>query len=903
MQMPDDLRKEVMTRLEAGSKFFKHKNTHLQRIVCPSCHKDEAWAHAENPWVVICGRQNACGEKTHIKELFPDLFEAWSDRYESTEENPNAAADAYMAFARGFDIQLISGWYSQGSFYKPDLDAGSSTVRFDLPSCGAIWERIIDKAHRFGKQKANFKGEYKGHWWQAPGIDLVNAKEIWITEGCFDTIALLHHKLASVAALSCNNYPAIALSALAEACADAGVGRPKLVWALDAGKAGEKYTKEWVKRSREEGWDASAAQPPAGRLKRDWNDLHQQDKLSARDLEAYRYYGALLIAESPMAKAMIIYQRNGWKSTWFGFENRLYWWELDFDAYTKELDNILGEDGDQASDEEKASAREEALKKAGAIKEIANCFPEALYYQQNSITDESWYFFRVSHPHEGPAIKNTFTASQLSSAAEFKKRLLGIAAGAMFSGTSSQLDRMLQKQLFNLKTVETIDFIGYSREHGVYVLGDIAIKDGKVIPVNDEDYFECGKLAVKSLNRSGGLKLNPKLNELDKTWPKLLWKVYGAQGFAALAFWFGSLFAEQIRAAQQSFPFMEIIGEAGSGKTSLIEFLWKLVGRPDYEGFDPLKSSGAGLYRNLEQFANLPVSLIEGDRESADNHTGRPAKSFEWDQLKTAFNGRSIRARGLKNSGNETYEPPFRGSIVITQNNEVNASEAILTRICQIKKDRGNHKPELKPLADQLAGLDVEKLSGFAVASMLKEAEVLKRFNELQPIYEQQLRSRSELKNVRIQKNHAQLMALVDCLSFVIPMPDDVVKATHDEIIRMAIIRQQRINADHPIVAAFWELYEYLEPDENESDISILNHSRDHGLIAINLNHAEQICREKGLSIPPLHDLKNHLRSSQLHKFVDIKSVNSAINAAYNARKEHHWPARPSTVKCWVFKK
>ena len=43
----------------------------------------------------------------------------------------------------------------------------------------------------------------------------------------------------------------------------------------------------------------------------------------------------------------------------------------------------------------------------------------------------------------------------------------------------------------------------------------------------------------------------------------------------ALSFWFGSLFAEQIRMAQESYPFLELIGEPGAGKSTLLAFLWR----------------------------------------------------------------------------------------------------------------------------------------------------------------------------------------------------------------------------------------------------------------------------------------------------------------------------------------
>jgi len=60
----------------------------------------------------------------------------------------------------------------------------------------------------------------------------------------------------------------------------------------------------------------------------------------------------------------------------------------------------------------------------------------------------------------------------------------------------------------------------------------------------------------------------------------------------------------------------------------LIEFLWKLLGRSDYEGFDPSKSTLAARMQNLVQVSNLPVVLIESDRE------GQAAKKgFDWNYL------------------------------------------------------------------------------------------------------------------------------------------------------------------------------------------------------------------------------------------------------------------------------
>lgn len=92
--------------------------------------------------------------------------------------------------------------------------------------------------------------------------------------------------------------------------------------------------------------------------------------------------------------------------------------------------------------------------------EIANCYPQALYFQRNELTDESWYYFRVDFQHDGPSLLNTFTSGQVATAADFNKRLLGMAAGAMFTGSTRQLIKIMQKQLYALKTVQTIDYVG-----------------------------------------------------------------------------------------------------------------------------------------------------------------------------------------------------------------------------------------------------------------------------------------------------------------------------------------------------------------------------------------------------------------------------------------------------------
>lgn len=893
--MNPSLHSEVTSRLLRDYAFKqKRSGEKLESGQCPSCGKKTLWAFGSAPWVVRCNRLNHCGAELHIKDLYPDLFESWSDRFQPTPENPKASVDAYMRDARGFDLDKVRDWYSQESYYSHELKIGSATIRFPL-GAGLYWERIIDQAHRFGDRKATFHGSYGGMWWQPPSLNLGDAKELWIVEGIFDSIALFHHGIAAVSAMSCINYPALALRGLAEQCAATGKPRPKLVWGLDTDKAGTRYGKRWLKRSREEGWEASIAVPKqAGSKKRDWNDLHQINKLEAQDISEYRYLGDLMAAPSAAEKARLIYRRTSMSQFAFDFDNRLYWFKIDLDALTREMDAVRHAHQDMEEDE----IRDEAMLKAGTVTNIATCLPTVLYYQANAATDEAWYYFRVGFPHESEPAKNTFSSAQIASAAEFKKRLLGVAPGAFYTGSTSQLDAYLKEQMHRIKSVQTIDYVGYAKEHGCYVYADIAVKGGKLFTLNDEDFFDVGRLSIKTIAGSAGLSINTDLKALDYGWLELLWRAFGAKAIVALAFWLGSLFAEQIREGegikQKSFPFLEVVGEPGAGKSTLIEFLWKLYGRRDYEGFDPSKSSLAARARNFAQVSNLPVVLIEGDR----GEDGAKVKGFDWNELKTAYNGRSTRARGVKNGGNETYEPPFRGAVVISQNAEVNASEAVLQRIVHLYFDRAGQNADTFAAARALEQMPVEDVSAFLLSAILKERDVLRLFAERMPFYQEKLAANPDVKHQRLVKNHAQIMALVDCLTAVMPLPRDYRDAAQTKLVRMAVERQQAIGADHPLVQEFWELYDHIESAEDDN--AVLNHARGDGVIAISLRHFEQVANDRRLNLPPLTDLKRVLKTSRARKFIDLRVVNSAINARHNA-EQTHVPKRPVTVKCWVF--
>ncbi len=653
------------------------------------------------------------------------------------------------------------------------------------------------------------------------------------------------------------------------------------------------------------GFTCEAAQIPQRDRKVDWNDLHQRwafiegdDKRAEqieRDLKEARYHGSLLLAESAAEKGALMYEWRERHEFHFAFENRLYWFKMDIDKFNKAMQGL--EDSERQEDQllNDRQRRDKALRQCGAVVEIANCYPQALYFQRNEVTDESWYYFRVDFPHDEPTVRNTFTGGQVAAASEFKKRLLGMAAGAVFTGTGAQLDRIMRDQLYGLKTVKTIDYIGYSKEHSCYVFGDLAVRGGVLEQANKEDYFEFKQLRLKTLQKSIRLEIARTDEGYRAEWLDWLWTCFGTQGIVALAFWFGSLFAEQIRDEYQSFPFLEVTGEAGAGKSTLLMFLWKLFGRPDEEGKDPSKMSKAGLRRWMGQVSGMPLVLLEADR--SDNDRGA-AKAYDWDELKPLFNGGTLGVTGVKTAGNETYEPPFRGTIVISQNATVMASEAILTRIVKLHFVRPEVTAASRAAADNLNHLSAMDVSHFLLMAARAEGKVLETFRAQVKVHEQALRELKEIRIERIIKNHAQLLALVDCLRLIIPLTDRQHAGAQRELVAMALARQTAVNADPAEVAEFWEAFDYLQ---GLSEDPVVDHSKKPDVIAVNLNEFCERAAEHRQKIADIGTLRTLLPNSRSRKYLTHnKGVDSAVRAAFN-RRNNQLTQRGTTVKCWIF--
>ncbi|MEQ1636746.1 MAG: toprim domain-containing protein [Methylococcales bacterium] len=881
--MREKLNGQIIGRLTVDYA-FKPVGQHLREGRCPSCEKKTLWTWIASPGMVQCDRVSKCGYQATTKELYPDLFEHLNKHYAPTEDNPNKTADAYLSLVRGFDLAKIKGWYEQGKYWHPNGDKGTATVRFYLDTEKTVyWERFIenvtvtdehgDKAVR----KSRFNKGFKGHWWQPPGFEIQEGDKVYLCEGIIDAISLLANGYKAVAIMSSGTFPDDAIKP--------HLGK-NVTWilALDNDIAGRKATKKHALKLAELGQNTLCALSSEGQDKADWNDLHIRHKINPALMEDYLYYGALETAKNATDKALVMWQRNDNRRYFvFTFLNQTYSFKIDPEEYKK----AYARAEERSADEQQANM--EAFTHAATIADIATFRMEFLYYQRPANGEEGQYFFRMNFFNGAPPVSQAFGGSVFNAATDFNKKTL-IHPGGQFTGSNKDIQTLYRNWLAaNPPIIRILDYVGYDAETKAYVFPGYAVEGDQILKLNTDSYFRLKKIGIKT---DADIK-----QKLTDTRPLDFLADYrtafGTNGMIALCWWLGCLVVEQIRHKHNSYPFLQIIGEPDSGKSVMVSFLWKLLGKHG-DAFNPNSSTIPGRIRKMAEVSNLPVVFNETDNENEAEQ--RHVKKFLWDEHKDLFEGEFGRVTGVKSQDNSTRKPVFKAGLMVVQNIPVQASDALRSRFVYINFDRSHHSPAGKLAADRLRELDLTDVSGFLLQVCQQSDAILKEYSKVFNTHVKTLQANPAIKMARICQNYAQMMALAECLRLVVPITDNDINEISDLLATRAEEWQTQLDEDHPIVQQFWAQYDYInERSRQISDGSVIidenlvNHSRKpEQEIAINLEHFGQRCAE--LKLEQLHsrDLRLYLPSSRKRKFDRCAAVNSKIESR--------------SVRCWIFK-
>ncbi|MGK4311679.1 toprim domain-containing protein [Pseudomonas mosselii] len=880
MNFEDIYRLDVIQALEHDNQLdFKDiSDTYLQKGICPKCGHRTLYISRKQPFQLACNRLNECRHTEKTRERYSYLFENLSDRFPRTEANPTATADAYLQRNRGFDTSRMKGWYTQERRKLADESWGD-TVRF--PLCDGYWERLIDAraVSRNDGDKAGIKWKmnYKGQGWVPPGQTFEKGDRVYVVEGIFHAIALHLAGYKAIAAISCNNFPWQIIEA----------NQGKLItWviALDNDKAGRAVVSKYlaqIRKMKEIGWVA------LGDPDRDWDDVYRDGQLDDAYLQEACYQGRLFCATSPMKKAYLVYlkKRTGFFLVEFGsclYSARVNLTELQKDI---EGDDIEGHQPEFA--------------KHTTITEVANCLPRFEYIERDAVTGEQRFFFSFEFPNSRRSCREALPPSSVNDPRNFAKALIEKTPFGTFEGGEKVLAMLRKEWQRDARTVRTLPYIGFDDDTAAYCYPTFGYHRGKEIMNNEHGYLDVNGEGLKTSVRSlpvvrGG--------DFDPEWFADFMAVFGLNGLAALAWWTGTLFAQQIRAAQASWPFLELTGDAGAGKSTLLRFLWMLVGRRNEEGIKPSGSgaSAIGLLRAMAAVSNLPVVLLESDKTTTDAMGREVVVQYNWEDIKPLFDyNAKLRVTGVKSTNADTEALLFRGGICISQNAKVEGHEAIITRIVYLHMTRAHHSPALKPLAQRLRGMEVEDVAGFLRTVLCDERGWLERYFAAFAHYEQRFQAIQGVEHTRIVQCHAQVMAAAKATQAFFPAwTDNDLEALAKHLDGCALERQQSIGAENRSAAQFWQIYHFLNEDvvtitdgdgTREQIRETLNHSSDKELIAINLEHFQQACRQAGMEVIPAATLRRVLPLSTTHSFIEVRKVRSKLEK------------RP--LNCWVFAK
>ena len=847
------------------------KGGYLRDGICPACGKKELYVRKSQPFRIACGRENKCGASWTAKELLPHLFENWEERFPPTDKNPNATASAYLREDRGFDIVRCHTWYSQESHR---LKSGEyvPTVRFYLDEGRTRWwERLIGKTKADG-QKAHIGGKrkqdgslFRGDVWVPPGQNIEPGDQVFITEGIFHAMALAHAGKKVAAAISSSNFP----SNLIEIYKGKDI---TWVLALDGDHAGRKYMKRHRIKILELKERVDICLLPDG--KQDWDDLWQEGRLDDDLLDMCFYRGRLFMAGSVVEKAWHTLCRNPTqRRLTVDFNNAL--WEIEIDSkFAAELhdENITLNSPEGY----------ERFNIACTVDQICTVYPRFVYLEKDELVGDQRYVFLIAYENQTATQTVGLDGTAVSSAEAFHKALLNHTSGGMYSGSAKAFKAMTKKWFRRkMMTVRSIPYVGFEKESGAWIFHNHAFLNGQKIARNEFDYFDLGLHGVKP--RMSTFEIHTDCEFSPKWLPNYI-RAFNHQGLAVLVFWLGSLFAQQIRAKQSSFPFLEFTGEAGAGKTTVLEFCWKLVGRSDsYEGLNIINTSKRAKRRQFNQISNLPMVLIESDQGGM--MAGKSAQ-FNYESLKDLFNGRPPGTIGVATRDNATKSQNFLGTLVFSQNESVQGGEPILSRIVHCHADKKHHTQETREIARWFEKQDVADVGGFLEVALKNGNAILEtmfsKFKSMETFFEQR-----GVKHQRVIKCHAQVAAMAHALRIIFPnFTDDMLRAFLDYLAERALEREDRIAADHPTVDKFWDTFEFINGEMTGGSLNI---SKDKEEIVFNLNMFRAQCHAYSQELMDLTELKRLLPSSKRHKFV--------------TKNKPVWsPTEQKTMRCWVFK-
>ena len=380
-----------------------------------------------------------------------------------------------------------------------------------------------------------------------------------------------------------------------------------------------------------------------------------------------------------------------------------------------------------------------------------------------------------------------------------------------FLGNGYQLERIFMHWMDNETQANIIDTLGWNREFQLYAFANAVIdRKGNLLKVNEvgiiqehgknEKYYlpAFGLAHINNPDYEGERKFVFIEGDLNfEQWAKLYFEAFESNGAIAILFLILSVFWDIVFNQVGFFPFLFLFGAFGTGKTTLVEFLLRLLGK-DFIGIPLNNATQVALSRTIASRNNSIFYLKEYTTETDEANQ---------DLILTAYDG-SGRSTGVKSNDNRTKNANVKSAIIFDGNQLPTQKAAVLSRMILLNFENNKFTDIQRKAFNQL---EKNQDIGFGkiLIDILKHRQYFQ--DNFKKSYDENIKELREIRNIdfaeRTLKHVALILAPAKMLVKKLQFPFNFNQITIS-VVENAI-EQNRLLKSSDEVTIFWQAFSY----------------------------------------------------------------------------------------------
>lgn len=506
--------------------------------------------------------------------------------------------------------------------------------------------------------------------------------------------------------------------------------------------------------------------------------------------------------------------------------------------------------------------------------EVTNFKMRIIYHVETS-DDEAYRLIQIKNIF-GLDVVIKMNTDNFVSAGSFKKEIAR-KGNFIFKGTDADLCRLQDKLQREEKKTELIKQLGYNRRFNFYAWAN-GIFDchlNKFIPADELGIVEHYKLvgdemqplnffipAMASMFKDKeDLYVNDKrflLVENDitfKDWAALFCKVYGHNGDMGLIYYIMALFSDIIfKDMGDRFPMLNVYGQKGTGKGTLIESLMKLFGLGQKQLMLGGASTVVGFMRKSGQYSNAIVWL--------DEYKNNLKPQFI-ESLKNLYD-RIGYERGKKDNTFQTESTRIDSAIIVSGQEMPIVEEALFSRFIALITTKPKKTEESIKNYNRLKDLEADGLSSITVHLLKYRTSFSEKFRAMFNIEQKALTKMVNNTEVddRFINNYACMIATGRIIGEVETLPFNI--AEFRDLCKKTLMDQFHVLKGSDSLGKWWSVVENLY-ENNVIQVDRHFIIRDKNLYIrvqdVYQHYTEAMTKRKDIGILDEATLKNYLQN------------------------------------------